>query len=172
MAKIAPDVLAHGHGTQIVPFEGHVWENRGVDAELPDVAVLPLQIRRRCVAGEHEPISLKLFNATVDAATVHVHVESAPDGLVVTPHEARAVPTNAVQDTIVWDPLVSLSEDDGIRIPSCETREVWLDIDTAGVSPGTHRATVVIRSGPAATKVEITLDVLPFEMAGYDAIQL
>lgn len=172
LAKIAPQVLAGAPGFPLVVFEGRTWENRDVDKELPKEVSIPLRIRRRCVTGEHEPVSIKLLNVTLDAAMVQTRVGTGSDTLVVTPHEVKPVPTNPDQDTIAWDPIVPLRSGDSVKIPSYETREVWLDIDATGATAGEHHVDVDFRVGTAETRVEITLDVLPFEMAGFDSMRL
>ncbi len=172
LANIAPQVLANAPGFPLVVFEGRTWENRDVDKELPTEVSIPLRIRRRCVTGEHEPVSIKLLNVTLDAAMVQTSVETGPGGLVVTPHEVKPVPTNPDQGTVAWDPIVPLEGRDSVKIPSFETREVWLDIDATGATAGEHHVNLDFRVGTKETRVEITLDVLPFEMAGFDSMRL
>ncbi len=172
LASIAPLVLENAPDCPVVPFEGRTWENRDVDTELPLEVGIPLRISRRCVTGEHEPVSIKLLNVTLDATSVRTIVETESNGLVVTPHEVKPVPTNPDQDTIAWDPIVPLGVGDSVTIPSFETREIWLDIDATAATAGEHRIDVILRAETGETSVEVMLDVLPFEMAGYDSMRL
>jgi hypothetical protein len=61
---------------------------------------------------------------------------------------------------------------DSVAIPSLETREIWLDIDATNAAAGEHCVTVSFRVGTEAARVEITVNVLPFEMAGFDNMRL
>lgn len=88
---------------------------------------------------------------------------------VLTGFEVKSVPTN--QNTVAWDPLVPLDRQ-AVTIPSLEAREIWLDIDLAGVEPGQYNLTAVFTGGKMKNSVPISLDVLPFEMAGYEAMRL
>ena len=172
LANIAQPILTNAPNCPMVAFEGLTWENRDVDKQLPTEVSIPLRIKRRCVMGEHEPVSIKLLNVTLDTVMVRSSVEAGPGGLVVAPYEVKPVPTNPDQGTIAWDPIVPLERGDSVRIPSFETREVWLDIDATGAASGQHRVNVAFRGGTAETRVEIILEVLPFEMAGFDSMRL
>jgi hypothetical protein len=123
LVNMAPSILSHDSQRQFVVFEGTTWENRDVDQQVPTEPADLLQLTRRCVPGEHQPVSIKLLNVTLDPITVATHVETEPGGPSVTAHTVKPVATN--QDTIAWDPIVPLGEDD-IAIPSLQTREVWL----------------------------------------------
>ena len=169
LAKLAPAILTSALHSQIVAFEGLTWENQDVDKQLPTDAAIPLRISRRCVAGEHEPVSIKLLNVTLAAVTIRGSVQTEPEGPAVTAYEVKPVPTN--QNTVAWDPITPLGRN-SVAIPSLETREVWLDIDLAGVRPGNHRITATFNTGRSETTVEIALKVLPFEMAGFGAMRL
>ena len=169
LAHAAPSLLASAPNSSVVAFEGITWENRDVDKQLPTEAAIPLQIARRSVPGEHEPVSVKLLNVTLDSVEIGARIATSPGGPAVTAFEVKPVPTN--QNTTAWDPIVPLA-DGKMAIPSLETREVWLDIDTANVKPGTYQVDVSLNGGSSETKVEIALEVLPFEMAGFGAMRL
>ena len=169
LASAARSILVNAPDSQVVAFEGITWENRDVDKQLPSEAAIPLRITRRCVAGEHEPVSIKLLNVTLETVMIGGRVESGPDGPSVTAYEVKSVPTN--QDTVAWDPIEPLG-DGKMAIPSLETREIWLDIDLVNVKPGAHSVDVALGEGTSQAKVEIALEVLPFEMAGFGAMRL
>jgi hypothetical protein len=171
LAKVAGSLMVKAPGTQVVPFEGTMWENRGVDLQIPTEAAIPLKIKRRSVVGEHEPVSVKLFNVTLDPVTFTAKVKTSAGGPVVTPFEMKSVPVNRNQIGPAWDPIVPIAKK-GISVPSLETREVWLDIDLASVKAGTHTVDVSFGKGKSAARVEITLEVLPFDMAGFGAMRL
>ncbi len=168
LAGLAPSILVNQPDDPVVAFTGTTWENRDVDQELPTDAQ-PVKIEKRCVPGEHQPVSVKLFNASLKPVMVRAHVDAGANGPAVTPYEVKPVPTN--QGTTAWDPIVPLGESE-LTVPSLETREVWLDIDLAGVKPGTYPVSVVFDAGTSKTKADITLDVLPFTMADSGAMRL
>ena len=168
LASASGPILASGSESPIVAFEGVTWENRDVDRQLPTEAAIPLRIGRRSVPGEHEPVSIKLLNVTLEAVSVACAVEADPAAARVTAYEVKSVPTNL--NTVAWDPIVPLGSDE-LAIPSLETREIWLDVDLTDATPGAHNVNVVLTAGSAQTRVEIELEVLPFEMAGFGAMR-
>jgi outer membrane protein assembly factor BamB len=169
LANVAPLILAHAPDSPIVAFEGVTWENRDVDRQLPSDVRIPLEIARRCVPGEHEPVSIKLLNVTLEPVVVRARTKSATDGPTATAHEVKPVPTN--QNTTAWDPIVSLG-DNKVTIPPLETREIWLDIDLSGVAPGGYTVEAMLEAGSSSMDVSVALDVLPFEMAGFDEMRV
>jgi outer membrane protein assembly factor BamB len=156
-------------GAYLVPFEGAAWENRSAPGPVPASTGGPLRIARRCVVGEHEPVSINLFNASNRCVPPNVRVSANPDGINVTALNSVRVNTN--QGGVAWDPLVSVAQG-GLILTPLETREVWLDIDLADATPGTHEIDVTIEGKRAQTDVHIALEVLPFAMAGYDAMRM
>ena len=169
LADAAAAILANAPDSPVAVFGTTTWENRDVDKQLPSEVAIPLRIARRCVPDEHEPVSIKLLNVTLGTVMIGVRVETGPDGPSVTAYETKPVPTN--QNTVAWDPIKPLN-DGKMAIPSLETREVWLDIDLAGVEPGAHDVSVTFGTGESESKVEIALEVLPFEMAESGAMRL
>ena len=169
LAHAAPSILANAPDGPVVAFEGITWENLDVDKQLPAEAAMPLQITRRCVPGEHEPVSIKLLNVTLETVSVGGRVEVGTGGPTVTAYEVKPVPTN--QNTIAWDPIEPLG-DGKVTIPSLETREIWLDIDLANVRPVAHPVRATFDTGATSTSVEIALEVFPFEMAASGAMRL
>ncbi|HPX40692.1 MAG TPA: hypothetical protein PLF51_09660, partial [Candidatus Hydrogenedentes bacterium] len=151
------------------PFAGTLWENRDVDQQLPESVVLPLRISRRCVPGEHEPVSIKLLNMSAEPAAVTVRATTPSAGPAVRISTVKPAPTN--QRLAAWDPIVPLG-DEGLAIPPLEVREVWVDLDCAGVQPGSCEIRLDFEAGASQSHVEIALDVLPFEMAGFDQMRL
>ena len=137
-------------------------ENRDVDQQLPESVVLPLRISRRCVPGEHEPVSIKLLNMSAEPAAVTVRATTPSAGPAVRISTVKPAPTN--QRLAAWDPIVPLG-DEGLAIPPLEVREVWVDLDCAGVQPGSCEIRLDFEAGASQSHVEIALDVLPFEMA-------
>lgn len=169
LADAASSILTNAPGCQVAAFEGTTWENRDVDKQAPAELAVPLRIKRRCITGEHEPVSIKLFNITAGNVTVGAKVEKGPEGPAVTAHEVKPVPTN--QGDTAWDPIVPL-RGNNVAIPSLETREIWLDVDLSGVKPGVHNVNVRFNTGVSETRVAITLEVLPFAMAGFGSMRL
>lgn len=169
LARVAHTLPAGTSSPRVVAFEGTTWENRDINRQLPAAVAIPLTISRRAVTGEHEPVSIKLLNVTLDTVRAEVRVETSNAGIRVTPMEAKAVPTNL--NTKGWDALPRLGNR-AVAVPPLETGEVWLDIDLANTPPGKHTVTALFGRGSAAARAIITLDVLPFEMAGYRDLRL
>ena len=169
LSRIADSIEKNAPSSQVVAFKGHMWENRDVNTQLPSDIEIPLQIQRQSVIGEHEPISIKLLNVTLEPVTVNCKVQKNSGTPKVTAYEVKSVPTN--QNTIAWDPVVPL-ENQKMTIPSLETREIWLDLDLADAVPGNHDLVVTFDTGETKTTVLIALDIMPFEMAGFDSMRL
>ncbi|HNV22497.1 MAG TPA: hypothetical protein PKM22_12640, partial [Candidatus Hydrogenedentes bacterium] len=169
LTRVARALPSGSASPRVIAFEGTTWENREINRQLPAEVAIPLRISRRAVTGEHEPVSIKLWNVTLDTVRVEVRAESGNSGIRVTPMEAKAVPTNL--NTIGWDALPRLGNRP-VAVPPLETSEVWLDIDLANTPPGRHTVTAFFGAGSAAARAIITLDVLPFEMAGYRDLRL
>src|SRR5205085_5795984 len=87
-AEVIRQATELGPGTSLIAFEGTMWENRKVDEQLPAAAANPLRIARTAVPGEHEPVTLKLFNVTDRELLVRVQMEPLTNGIVVTPHHS------------------------------------------------------------------------------------
>ncbi|NLP12152.1 PQQ-binding-like beta-propeller repeat protein, partial [bacterium] len=170
----------------LIAFAGSMWENRRLNEQMPDIVETPLQIHRTVVAGEHEPVSLKLFNITDRTLQVRVHLPQPPAGLVVTPHYSIPIPTSQGEEA--WDALPEMDESAVVSIPSLTTREIWLDIQVGDVQPGQYVLAAVFQAlngagvmeAPAnphgvpapETRVQLTLEVLPFTMAPSGAVRL
>ena len=170
----------------LIAFAGLMWENRRLNEQMPDMVENPLQIHRTVVAGEHEPVSIKLLNITDRTLQVRVHLPQPPAGLAVTPLYSIPIPTSQGEEA--WDALPEMDESAVISIPSLTTREVWLDIQIGEVEPGQHALTAVFQAlngagvmeAPAnphgvpapETRVQLTLEVLPFTMAPSGAVRL
>jgi hypothetical protein len=175
-----------GTGTSLLAFEDKSWDNRNVDRRLPSKVANPVEISRRVVPGEHEGIGIHLFNITGHDLRVQVSAKTQEGGPSLTLRKSVDVPTSLGE--VAWDPLPELDESSTLAIPSLETREAWLDIDIGSATPGSHRIEVTFHSlngagvldapttphsvSPPETKVEIDLEVLPFEMAPPGSIRL
>ncbi|MFH1742443.1 MAG: PQQ-binding-like beta-propeller repeat protein [bacterium] len=179
-------VVDLGPRTSLIAFEGTVWENREVDRQLPAYIESPLKITRRVVPGEHDPISLNLLNITNRSLNIRTHIESPDEKLVVTPHRSVSVPTSLGE--VSWDAMPELDETGIITIPSLTSRELWLDVKIGNIEPGDYRISVRLQAIDGAgvldtnknpqpvtapeIAVEITLNILPFEMAAPGAMRL
>ncbi len=169
LARITDSIIKNAPKSQIVAFNGLMWENRDVDKQLPSEISIPLKIQRRSVTGEHEPISIKLLNVTLDPVKVNCQLQNKPGTLNATVFEVKPVTTN--QNTVAWDPIEPLG-DQKVTIPSLETREIWLDLDLTNVAPGNYDLEAVFETGKTKTTVQISLEVLPFQMAGFESMRL
>ncbi|MCK5861510.1 MAG: PQQ-binding-like beta-propeller repeat protein [Candidatus Hydrogenedentes bacterium] len=169
LSKALSNLSSENTECPLLIFEGTTWENRDVNMQVPTEASTSLCINRRCVPGEHEPVSIKLLNVTLDTLAVRVYTEVTTNGPHVTAYEVKSVPTN--QGTTAWDPIKPLANGT-ISIPSLETREVWLDLNLNGVKAGNHSVTTSFETGTHQTQSLITLKVLPFDMAPSGAMRL
>lgn len=169
LAKITDSITEKASSSQIVAFEGTTWENRNVDFQLPSEITIPMKINRNCVVGEHDPVSIKLLNVTLDSVAVSCKVKNKSSGPQVTAFKVEPVATN--QNTIAWDPLIPLSKQE-MKIPPLKTQEVWLDIDLTNTKPGNHDLEVSFKTGKSKAIVDIKLEVLPFQMAGFESMRL
>ncbi len=166
-----------GSKTSVIAFEGKKWENRNVDKQLPKNVNNTLAIKQTAVLGEHSPIPIALFNITDQLLNVRV-VYKIEDGIKITP--LRVINTITAMGEESWDAMPEIDESSIISIPPLKSREIWLDIDLAEAKPGEHKIEVEFQSLNGAgiidipknpqgvpapeTKVEISMEVLPFEM--------
>lgn len=178
VAKVIHQATTLGLGTSLIAFEGMMWENREVDAQLPLVAANPLRIARTSVPGEHEPVTLSLFNVTDHELLVRVQMDPLTNGIIVTPHRSLGGPTS--QGRITWDALPELDETATLMIPSLASRELWLDVDLGAAKPGEHQVKLRLQAlngagvldapahphsvPPPETAVEIVLRIPNFAM--------
>ena len=185
ICELANGAASLGPTTSLLPFEGTLWESRDVNRQLPETATASLRIARRVALGEHEPVSVGLFNPLARDVHARAVVDVPKGGPAISLH--RSVPTPTSMGEISWDALPELDETSSLAISSLESGELWLDIDTRDMQPGEHTFTVrvlamngagvdVPRSPqampPPETKIEIALTVLPFELAPSDVIRL
>ncbi len=153
---------------QLIAFRESDWDSRAIQ-RVPLLTQSPLHVRRRCVPGEREPISVRLFNASNKAVRPTVVAKTNSDSLRVQVLAATSVPTN-LGDTS-WDALTPVTQAP-IEIPPLESREVWIDVDASNAKAGTHDVTVVAESEIGPAEIAIQIDVLPFTIAGYDQMRM
>ncbi len=167
-----------GDGTSLIAFEGTHWQSKDVHLQLPERVVNPVEINRRTVLNEHEPVSLMLFNITDQLLNVRVHTENTKDGISVT--LLRSVNTITSIGEESWDAMPELDESNIVTIPSLTAREVWLDIVTEN-SPGKYKIDLILQAlngdgvvnassapqaaSPPETHVEIMMEVFLFTMS-------
>jgi len=167
-----------GPGTSLLAFEGTTWENRKVDEQLPRTASNPLVIARTAVPGEHEPISVNLFNVTEHELLVRVLSEPMTNGVKVIIHRSIGVPTSLGE--VSWDALPELDESGTLTIPSLQSRELWMDVDLGATKPGEHKVNLRLQAlngagvldaptsphtvPPPETRIEIVLHTPDFTM--------
>ena len=179
VAKAVSAAATLGPDATLVGFEATLWENRAVDAQLPQAVENPVQVTRKTTPGQHEPFALGLFNVIDRPVQARVLVEVAEGGPLATVH--RSIPVMAAIGEPSWDALPEIDESQTITIPALSTQEVWLDLDCGAIEPGDHAITVRIQAlngagvidgvgtpqsvDPPETVFEIGLKVLPFEMA-------
>lgn len=170
---------AGSESASLIISEARIWNNREVDRSVPDRFEQDLQVQRRVVPGEHEPVAVNLLNITDRALRLRVLPGIAEEAQVDL-RRAEPVPTTLGEQS--WDALPRLDEASLIELPPLETRQLWLDVIVSPTAkPGPHALNVTLQilnaagvlDGPKsagavpAEEVLITVDleVLPFQMA-------
>jgi len=177
VASAVETAVGQGPGASLLAFETAMWDSGSVETLVPVAQAQPLRIARRVVPGEHEPVSVKLFNVTDRPLQVRITARAAPGGPSVTLLRSAEAPTS--RGYMAWDALVEMDEAGLLTVPSLQTREVWLDAAFGAVQPGRHTVTLCCQAlngagvlegtnGPRdvpapETVVEMTFDVLPFD---------
>ncbi|MCC6490056.1 MAG: PQQ-binding-like beta-propeller repeat protein [Candidatus Hydrogenedentes bacterium] len=169
----------------LIVSEGDLWESRGVGDLVPAKAANPLELQRRVVPGEHDALSLKLFNTTSRELQVRVQAATESAGVKLRALHSVAVPTAAGNES--WDALPPLDNSNVVSVPSRATREVWIDVDFGGASPGdvlvkvdciALNASTVMHgqaprnAAPPLVSVQVKYAVLPFQMAPPESMRL
>lgn len=187
ISDVAKEAASLGPGTSLVVSEPeNLWENLGLPDELPQGVVEPLSIDRRAVPGEHEPVALNLLNITDRVVTARIRVEIPDGGPAARILRVVGVPTPMGE--IAWDALPELNESSTVTVPSLSNLQIWFDLDLSGVSPGERVVKARVQAldgagvleGPGdrravpapETEIDISLEVLPFEMAPPGAFRL
>ncbi|MCK5102900.1 MAG: hypothetical protein KAR17_08795, partial [Cyclobacteriaceae bacterium] len=179
VAEILEKSAELGPGTSLIAFEGDKWDSRSVDKQLPENVANPLKLSHDVVPGEHQPIPLVLFNITNQTLQVKVEIGNTDEDIQVTPLYSVLTLSSLGEDS--WDALPEMDESGVISIPPLSSREVWIDINIGDVKAGLHKIDIQLyalngagvvdapdnpHAVPAPeTKVELSLNVLPFEMA-------
>ncbi len=179
ISNIVSEASMLGSGTSLIAFEGSKWENRNVDKQLPSIVSNPVLIKHEVVPGEHQPVPLVLFNITGHMLNVRLETGETDAQITITPLHSISTLTSVGETS--WDALPEINESGIISIPALSAREIWLDVNIGDVKPGVKKAEITFyalngagvidapgnpHAVPAPeTKVKITLDVLPFNMA-------
>lgn len=179
ITEIAAKAAFLGSGTSIIAFEGNKWDNRNIDKQLPAKIENPVLLNHSVVPGEHQPLPIALFNVTDHLLNVRLVVNNQNRMIKVTAFRSINTPTSLGEES--WDALPEIDDSGVISIPSLTCMEVWLDIEIGTVIPDKHVVNITFQAlngagdsdtsfNPHAvpapeTKVNITLDVLPFKMA-------
>lgn len=158
-----------GSDAQLIAFAGAEWENRNIDQMVPQDVETPLRVARRCVPGEHEPVSIKLFNASNKTLSPKIKVDVQPEDVRISAMLVKPVKTY-LGDT-AWDPMVPIDKEE-MEIPPLETREIWIDVDLTDAKPGKQSIKLSTACDVGDSSIEVVLDTLPFTMAGYDEMRM
>ena len=166
-----------GPSTSLIAFEGHKWDSRNVDLQLPQSISSSLKLSHDVVPGEHHPVPLILFNITNQILQVKVDFEQ-PNDIKITPLYSALTLSSLGNNS--WDAMPEMDESGLISIPPLSSREVWLDLNLENTKPGLHSIEINVyalngagvvdapdnpHAVPAPnTKVELSLNVLQFKM--------
>jgi predicted glycoside hydrolase/deacetylase ChbG (UPF0249 family) len=186
ISEVVIQAATLGSGTSLIAFQGKKWDNRIIDKQLPTLISNPVKINQKVVPGEHNPVPLVLFNVTDQLLNVRVAISNGNNEIKITSLHSVATPTSMGEES--WDALPATDESGVISIPSLTSRELWLDIAIGEVDPGKHELTITFQALNGAgvmdapgqplivkapeTRVEISLDVLPFKIAAPGAFRL
>jgi len=186
ISNVLKKAVKLGSGTSIIAFEGEYWKNRNVDKQLPSIVDNPVKIKHSLVSGEHQPVSLILFNITNRLLNVRVDIPVMEKGIKITLLHSIASPTSLGEES--WDALPEMDESSVISIPALSSREVWLDIKTDDEISGEHKINIKLLAlngagvmeapknahavAPPETDVQFVLDILPLKMAPKEDFRL
>jgi hypothetical protein len=126
------------------------------------------------VPGEHDALPVLLFNITDKDLAVRVDQEPSTDSQLRA-ELLHSVPVPTSLDETSWDPLPPLDDNRTVTIPPLQSHELWVDVDAAQATPGTHTLALSLHDADNAdnvTKVEAEYTVVPFEMAPSGAFRL
>ncbi len=169
----AAELTAEGHG--IVVSSANPWAPFGALDEIIEERLTAPSLAVEAFDGENEVAALNLFNLAGDL--VYARVEAAPfrrEGAgeesevpardVVRLHEVLPVPSQMMD--LAADAVPALNQGNVLVLPAWDGRQLWLDIDTQPLSPGTWASELRIRT-LAVDPVEIIvpIQVLVWDMA-------
>ena len=154
---------------EIFVVEAPLWDSRLTN---PSELIRCNQLSRTVVRGEHEPISLRLFNLDTMASSVTLAIDRDATAPTVTVHHSKRV-TDAT-GAASWDPLPRFEVSGAIGIAGLASEELWLDIDTTGVREGVYNLTLSVTPATvtAVHAIPLTITVLPFDMAPANSIRV
>jgi hypothetical protein len=131
------------------------WAPFGRMEEVQEDRLRDADLNVEAFAGEVEGAALNVFNFGAEMLMARVEIDDFTlDGAadksavisrdVVRLHEVVSVPTQ-MSDTIA-DALPRMNQADVITLPSREARQLWLNVDTKRLAPGTWKSAVRVRT--------------------------
>ena len=161
-------------GRQFVISSANPWAPFGGLDEILEGRLAEPSLAVEAFDGEHEVAALNVFNLGGESA--YVRVESGPFRRqadeekvevaarnVLRLHEVLPAPTQLMD--LSADAVPTLNQGNVLLLPEWEARQLWLDIDTEPLSPGTWTSELRLRT-LAANPVEITV---PIQVHVWDA---
>ncbi len=153
-------------GTRIVVSSANPWAPFGGVDEILEGRMAESALAVEAFHGENEVAALNLFNLGGDPA--YVRIEAAPFRLegdeksqtpargVVRLHEVLPVPSQLMD--MAPDAVPALNQGNVLLLPDWDGRQLWLDIDTRPLSPGTWTSELRLRT-LAAKPADITVPI-------------
>ena len=154
-------------GRTLVASRANPWAPFGGVDEIHEGRLLEPSLDVEAFAGEHEVAALNVINLAGEAAYARVEIapfkcESAgeipevPARGVVRLHEAVPVATQVLDMSA--DAVPAMNQGDVLLTPAWDGRQLWLDVDTKALAPGTWTSELKIRT-LAVKRIEITVPV-------------
>ncbi len=172
VARAVLRACAAGADPSLLVFEGALWRSDDVTSAVPDRYAASPTTKRCVVAGEHDPVSVRLLNTTDHDLRVRLSYATSRGGPQVALYRSTAVPV--LHGPPAWDALVPIRDGEDVVIRPLQVCETWLDVSFAASSSGA--AEVILRCQPesdvAPVEARVTYGVLPFSVAPSGAFRL
>jgi outer membrane protein assembly factor BamB len=133
----------------------------------------PAALWAKAFHGETESVALNLFNFGGAARTFRVEPsalaleggeKSVPAKQALVLHEVVSIPT--MKQDMSADALPIMNQGSTLMVPAWGARQLWINIDTSTLEPGTWTGTVVLSTvEPESLKLAATLEVTVWDAA-------
>ncbi len=167
-------------GSGLLICAANPWAPFGNTDEILENRVTGSTARVQAFQGEHECAAFNVFNLSGTPRYVRVEPafdkeEQAAESIrsLITLHEAIPVPTQTTVDAA--DALPLLNQGNVLLIPAWSGRQLWIDIDTKSLEPGTYTFLIRLRTLERESREsdgKIVLTVWPVSLPEKQALSL